>query len=123
MSQIDNNNTEIHNNNQTSTIEETPIKVEAGILKAMIETDWSDGGKTYDWFIGMMIGTDEYFNDSEKKLLTEQCNNVIMNFLNNLDNKRLVHMSNKARMSNPTFMQTFGKKRTFKYDDKIVKGL
>lgn len=93
------------------------------ILKAMIETDWSTSGASYDWFIGTMIGTNDYLNESEKNLLQEQCNEIIMNFLNNLDGKRLTHMTNKARTLNPTFMDTFGKNHSYQYDENIIKGL
>lgn len=99
------------------------------ILKAMIETDWTEGGKSsYDWFLGMMLGTDEYFNKTEKDTLMEKCNNIVIEHLISLDDKRLQQMTNKARMSNSTFMSTFGKNafgntRSYAYDDNVVKGL
>ena len=113
--------TTLSNNNDSNKIEN------ARLLQGLIETDWSDGGKSYDWYIGMMLGTDEYLNTNEKKTLTEKCNEIIFQHLLGMDEKRLKHMLNKARSKNETFMETFGKnafgkRRVYQYDDNIVNG-
>jgi hypothetical protein len=59
------------------------------VLKSMIINDW---------FIGMLLGTDEYLAEEEKKILTEKCENVIIEYLENeIASERLKHMINKGR--------------------------
>lgn len=99
---------------------ETYTTNETNMIKVMLETDWSEGAP-YEWFIGVMLGTDEYFNETEKNMLTEKCNEIILQHLSTLPKKRVDQMLNKARSMNPTFMEKFGKK-TYNYDDEIVKG-
>ena len=106
---------------------QSETKHDALLMQALIENDWKDKDSSYDWYLGMMLGTDEYLNTNEKNILTEKCNQIILDHLLTLDKTRLQHMANKARTKNNSFMEVFGKnafgrRRLYNYNDDIVKG-
>lgn len=103
-----------------STTETNYTSNETNMIKVMLETNWSEGGP-YEWFLGAMLGTPDYFNEKEREELTEKCNEIILQHLAKLSKTRVNHMLNKARNANPTFMEKFGR-RSYNYDDEIVKG-
>lgn len=99
--------------------------------KLMSMTEMFDG----DWFIGMMLGTNEYLCEGEKKVLKEKCEKIIIDFIDNeIDPIRAEHMINKARALNQGLHDSLRKMRTERgtqhliemykrsYNDMIVKG-
>lgn len=107
---------------ETFTPSNTPSDIHrsnARIIKCLVEM----GGD--DWFIGMMLGTDEYLTKKEKNKLTTACEDVICNFFEEeIDPTRLEQMCNKARSYNNYLRQTVSRsaQKRWKYDDQIVKG-
>lgn len=59
----------------------TPAKA----LKSVLE-------ENQEWFIGAIIGTDQFLSENEQFCLMKKCENVILEYLNTLPSQRIKQM-------------------------------
>ena len=93
---------------------------EGYFLKSLISSDWTNQNEDADWFIGMILGTDDFLTKEEKDSLTEKCEQLIIDHLDGIDATRMSQMQKKARVLNPTFKKAFPRARLMPYDDNII---